>query len=79
MKRNQFQESFVTIKDVELDVMVEFQNVPPEPDVGEWGGIELLNVFHEDNGCVMGECTEEELNTLAIRIGLHMDDRGNEP
>ena len=72
MKRKHYHDSFLTVDGVDLDVQVEYSIVPAEPDVGEAGGIELLNVWYEDDGCIMDTATEEELNDLALRIGAEL-------
>ncbi len=59
----------VEINDVEQDVMVIYSECAPEPDVGFAGGVEIEGVYFEDQGCVMSEMSEDQLDALALEIG----------
>ena len=58
------------INGYEDDYLVIYSESAPEPDVGlAQGGIEIEGVYFEDQGCVMGQMSEDELDALAMEIG----------
>lgn len=68
-------ETSLTINDVDMDVTVMYSNQPAEPDVGIMSdSVEIEGVYFEDEGCLMGEMSDDQLDALAIEIGDHNRD-----
>ena len=57
-----------TGEEYDADVRVVYSIQPPEPDVGIDGGIEIEGVYFEDEGCLMGDMTDYQLECLAEEI-----------
>ena len=67
----------VEIDGFEHDVAVFWESSPPEPDVNWPGGLEITAVFHEDNGCLMDELSDEQITALESEAeGEPVDDDG---
>ena len=58
----------VEIKDIQHDVEVHYRINAPEPDVGEPGGVEVESVWFEDQGCLMGEMSDDQIEDLEHEI-----------
>jgi hypothetical protein len=63
------------INEVENEYMVIYSEVGAEPDVGEQGGIEIEGVYFEDQGCVMDQISDFDLDQLALEIGESLQSR----
>lgn len=51
-----------------VDVYVEYELVPAETDVGIPAGVEIRAMWHEDNGSILDELTDRELEEAERRL-----------
>ena len=77
-KQKQPIQTHVTIDDNEFEVAVFYDYQPEESDTNTAAGIEITSVFYEDEGCIMDQVSDDELESLGQRIieCLYGDDDG---
>ena len=61
-------DTWATVCGVELDVAVEVDISPAEPDVGFAGDMCVCAVSYGDTGCVMDQMSDSELEDLTERV-----------
>ena len=68
------------VNGIELDVSVIYDLSPAEPDVNWPGGLDIFGIYYEDQGCVMSQMTDEEIDRVytAIEDDLQAEAEGYE-
>ena len=70
-------ETYCEIGGVECDVLVHYHSSPAEPDVNWPGGVDVQGVYFEDQGCLLTEMTDDEIEQLTMRLNEHLNDINN--
>lgn len=65
--------TWAIIDGVDWDVLVEVDYQPAEPDVNVREGIDIVSVWLEDEGCQLGNMSEQEIDELAQRLWDNSD------
>ncbi len=75
-------ETYVTIGGVEMDVTVFFDYQPEEPrtrdDPGCEGSVDITSAYYEDEGCILSEVSNDEIDALADRVWEKLGEGGPE-
>jgi len=66
-------DTFAEIQGVEQDVCVHYYTSPAEPDVNSGGDLDIHGVYFEDQGCQIGNMTDDEYEQLELRLIDHVN------
>ena len=68
-KRTPTLNTWVELGDQELDVVVEYEVSPPEPDVNYGGGVDITSVLTRDGTEIVERLSERQIADLVDQVG----------
>ena len=75
-------DTYVTIDGVEMEVRVFFDYQPEEAqtrdDPGCEGSVDITSAYYEDQGCILSEVSNDEIDALADRVWEKLGEGGPE-